>query len=126
MPRPDDIRRVVARAAEAFGHIDILVNNAGSARPGDFQKITDDDWRTDFELKFFGYMRMAREVMPRMAERRSGAIVNVIGTAGVRSTPGYVAGSVGNAGLMGLTRARGAGKESKAAPRGWRRARLRA
>ena len=39
---PADVKRFVARCVEAFGKIDILVNNAGSARPGDFQKITDD------------------------------------------------------------------------------------
>jgi 3-oxoacyl-[acyl-carrier protein] reductase len=105
LTRPDDIRRVVARAAEAFGHIDILVNNAGSARPGDFQKITDDDWRTDFELKFFGYMRMAREVMPRMALRRSGAIVNVIGTGALRPIAGYMVGGAANAALNHFTKA---------------------
>ena len=41
--KPEDVKRVVARGVEAFGKIDILVNNAGSARPGDFQKLTDDE-----------------------------------------------------------------------------------
>src|ERR1700693_1084111 len=69
---PEEIRRVVAKTISEFRRIDILVNNAGSARPADFLKISDDDWKLDFELKFFGYVRMAREVMARMAERKSG------------------------------------------------------
>jgi NAD(P)-dependent dehydrogenase (short-subunit alcohol dehydrogenase family) len=43
-----------------------------------------------------------------MRQRRSGAIVNVIGMAGERNTPGYIAGSSANAGLMAFTRALGA------------------
>ncbi len=31
---------------ERFGHVDILVNNAGSARTGEFQKISDEDWNS--------------------------------------------------------------------------------
>ena len=46
--KPEDVKRVGARCVEAFGKIDILVNNAGSARPGDFQKLTDDEWLARF------------------------------------------------------------------------------
>jgi NAD(P)-dependent dehydrogenase (short-subunit alcohol dehydrogenase family) len=102
---PDAIRRVVDRAVSDFGRIDILVNNAGSARPGDFQKISDDDWKLDFELKFFGYIRMAREAMARMAERKSGVIVNVIGTGGLIPSAGYMVGGAANAALNHFTKA---------------------
>jgi 3-oxoacyl-[acyl-carrier protein] reductase len=100
----DDIRRVARRCVEEFGRIDILVNNAGSARPGDFQKISDDDWHADFELKFFGYVRMAREVMPVMQAQRGGAIVNVIGTGGLRPSAGYMVGGAANAALNHFTK----------------------
>src|SRR5258708_29465278 len=84
--KPDDLKRVVARCVDAFGKIDILVNNAGSARPGDFQKLTDDEWLTDWNLKFFGYVRMAREVLAPMQRQGHGVVVNVIGTGGANST----------------------------------------
>lgn len=99
------IRRVVERATSEFGRLDILVNNAGSARPGDFQKISDDDWKLDFELKFFGYVRMAREAMAKMAEHRSGVIVNVIGTGGLVPSAGYMVGGAANAALNHFTKA---------------------
>jgi 3-oxoacyl-[acyl-carrier protein] reductase len=105
LTRLDDIRRVVERAGSAFGRIDILVNNAGSARPGDFMKLGDEEWHDDFELKFFGYVRMAREVMARMASGRNGVIVNVIGTGGLRPTAGYMIGGAANAALNHFTKA---------------------
>jgi 3-oxoacyl-[acyl-carrier protein] reductase len=102
---PAAIKSVVARAITEFGRIDILVNNAGSARPGDFEKISDDDWKLDFELKFFGYVRMAREAMARMAERKTGTIVNVIGTGGLMPSAGYMVGGAANAALNHFTKA---------------------
>src|ERR1700683_3030276 len=90
------IKRVIERAIAEFGRIDILVNNAGSARPGDFQKISDADWKLDFELKFFGYVRMAREAMAHMAQRKSDVIINVIGTGGLMPSAGYMVGGAAN------------------------------
>jgi len=105
LTRPDDIHRVVDEAVRAFGRIDILVNNAGSARPGDFLKLSDEDWRTDFDLKFFGYVRMAREVLPHMGREHRGVIVNVIGTGGLRPSAGYMVGGAANAALNHFTKA---------------------
>jgi 3-oxoacyl-[acyl-carrier protein] reductase len=105
LTRADDIHRVVDEAIRAFGRVDILVNNAGSARPGDFLKIADDDWHSDFELKFFGYVRMAREVMPHMAREHHGVVVNVIGTGGLRPSAGYMVGGAANAALNHFTKA---------------------
>ncbi len=102
---PAAVRKVIDRAISEFGRIDIRVNNAGSARPGDFQKISDDDWKLDFELKFFGYIRMAREAMAQMAERKSGVIVNVIGTGGLIPSAGYMVGGAANAALNHFTKA---------------------
>ena len=87
--------------------VDILVNNAGAIPAGTIEEVDDARWREAWDLKVFGFISLCRTHYPAMCRRRSGVIVNVIGTAGVRSTAGYVAGSVGNAGLMGLTRALG-------------------
>ena len=101
----DDLKRVVARCVDVFGKIDILVNNAGSARPGDFQKLSDDQWLEDWNLKFFGYVRMAREALAQMQRQRSGVIVNVIGTGGLIPTGGYMIGGSANAALNHFTKA---------------------
>ncbi len=81
------------------------MNNAGSARPGDFQKLTDAEWLEDWNLKFFGYVRMAREVLPAMQRQGHGVIVNVIGTGGLIPTGGYMVGGSANAALNHFTKA---------------------
>ena len=62
LTRGDQIETVVERCQAIYGGVDILVNNAGSTRPGEFLKLSDEAWMEDWSLKFFGYVRMAREV----------------------------------------------------------------
>src|ERR1043166_1613633 len=99
------IKDVVARCIEVFGRVDILVNNAGSARPGEFLKLPDEAWLDDWTLKFFGYMRMAREVLPHMQKRKSGVILNVIGTGALKPMGSYMIGGAANAALNHFTKA---------------------
>jgi 3-oxoacyl-[acyl-carrier protein] reductase len=110
------IRAVVARCAERFGRIDILINNAGSARPGDFLQLEDEAWTADWTLKFFGYVRMAREVFPHMQRQRRGVIINIIGTGGLNPRGSYMIGGAANAALNHFTKA----LADEAAPHGIR------
>ena len=93
--------------AEWAGELDILVNNAGAIPGGDLQKVDEQTWRRAWDLKVFGYVNLTRAVYARMKARRSGVIVNVIGSAGEKMDAAYIAGSTANAGLMAFTRALG-------------------
>jgi NAD(P)-dependent dehydrogenase (short-subunit alcohol dehydrogenase family) len=97
----------VQRLAEAAGPIDILVNNAGAIPPGTLAAVDNETWRRAWDLKVFGFISLCRCVYPAMAARGGGVIVNVIGAAGEKFPPGYIAGAAGNAALMGFTRALG-------------------
>jgi 3-oxoacyl-[acyl-carrier protein] reductase len=102
---PESIRRVVARCVERFGRIDILINNAGSARTGPFLELSDEAWLTDWMLKFFGYVRMAREVIPQMKANGGGVILNIIGAAALNPRATYAIGGAANAALNHFTKA---------------------
>jgi NAD(P)-dependent dehydrogenase (short-subunit alcohol dehydrogenase family) len=95
------------RLAQAAGPVDILVNNAGAIPQASLQEMDDAAWRAAWELKVYGFVNLTREVFRGMCERGSGVIVNVIGIAGERPLPHYVAGSMANAALMAMTRAMG-------------------
>lgn len=105
LTKGEDIKAVVARCLEAFGRVDILINNAGSARPGDFLKLPDEAWFEDWTLKFFGYMRMAREVFPHMQQQKNGVIINIIGTGALKPMGSYMIGGAANAALNHFTKA---------------------
>lgn len=86
---------------------DILVNNAGAIPSGSIRQVDEETWREAWDLKVFGFINLCRHAMADMGERGSGVIVNVIGGAGVKPTPGYIAGAGGNAALMAITQALG-------------------
>jgi 3-oxoacyl-[acyl-carrier protein] reductase len=97
----------VTALAQACGPVDILVNNAGAIPQAAIEDMDDAQWRAAWELKVYGFINLTREVFPVMKKRGSGVILNVIGIAGDRPLPAYVAGSMANAGLMAMTRALG-------------------
>ncbi len=98
-----------ARAlVEQCKNVDILVNNAGAIPGGDIHEITEDRWRDAWNLKVFGYQNMCRDMLMHMQQRGQGVVINIIGAAGEAHSPGYIAGTAGNASLMAMTRALGA------------------
>lgn len=99
----DTARRIV----EAVGHADILVNNAGAIPQGDLFGMTEPKWREAWDLKVFGYINATRAMLEKMYARKAGVVVNVIGLAGESFNYDYVAGTMGNAGIMAFTRAVG-------------------
>ncbi len=99
----DTARAVV----DAVGHADILVNNAGAIPQGDIFGMTEPKWREAWDLKVFGYVNATRAMLEKMYARKRGVVVNVIGLAGEAFNYDYVAGTMGNAGLMAFTRAVG-------------------
>jgi 3-oxoacyl-[acyl-carrier protein] reductase len=95
------------RVFQTFPDVDILVNNAGAIPGGNLDAVTEERWRTAWDLKVFGYINMTRRFYAQMRERRRGVIVNVLGAAGENPDFNYIAGSSGNASLMAFTRAMG-------------------
>ncbi|MCH9675306.1 MAG: SDR family NAD(P)-dependent oxidoreductase [Gammaproteobacteria bacterium] len=97
---------------EGCKDVEILVNNAGAIPAGDIHDVSEERWREAWDLKVFGYQNTCRAMLAHMRERGRGVIVNVVGAAGEAPTPGYIAGSAGNASIMAMTRALGATSRS--------------
>ncbi len=103
--RAEDIQGWVRATLRRFGGVDILVNNAGAAQGGAFLSLPDQVWLDSWQLKLFGYIRVAREVFPHLVARGGGRIVNVIGIAGVQPLENYMVGGAANAALLNFTKA---------------------
>ncbi|CAN5304024.1 SDR family oxidoreductase [soil metagenome] len=104
--KDDAVRAAVAAIHSDFGRIDVLVNSAaqpsGQARPPSLSEITDEMFWSDVNVKVMGYLRMAREIAPLMAEQGWGRIINISGL-GARQT-GVTVGSIRNVGVAALTK----------------------
>jgi 3-oxoacyl-[acyl-carrier protein] reductase len=95
------------RVFNTFPDVDILVNNAGAIPGGTIHDVDEKAWRAGWDLKVYGYVGLTRHYLAMMEKRQRGVIINVIGLGGERLDATYIAGAVGNAGLMAFTRAIG-------------------
>ena len=93
--------------ADAAGQVDVLINNAGAIPGGDLWQVGEDAWRDGWQVKVYGYIDLCRAIYPRMKEAGGGVILNNIGNGGENFDYRYIAGSTGNAALMGFSRALG-------------------
>jgi NAD(P)-dependent dehydrogenase (short-subunit alcohol dehydrogenase family) len=73
-----DVEAWVGRVEQELGPLDLLVNNAGiEGRAGALWEQAVEDWWHVFEVNVLGAMLCCRAVLPGMAERRAGRIVNI-------------------------------------------------
>ena len=97
MSKTEDVERAVDETINSLGRIDILVTCAGSSPGGLLEELTEDDWFSSLNLKFMGYVRACRAVLPRMQEQGSGTVVLVVGNDGLKPTYWETAAGVANA-----------------------------
>jgi NAD(P)-dependent dehydrogenase (short-subunit alcohol dehydrogenase family) len=103
LTRAEDAQRVVDATAARFGRIDVLVNNAGAAPGGEILDLTEEDWAQALQLKFMGYVRCMKAVLPYMIKQNGGRIVNIIGNDGVKPISVELSPSAANAADLAVT-----------------------
>jgi len=103
LTKPADAENFVAKAAAHFGRVDILVNNAGSAPGGVIATLSEEDWAQALQLKFMGYVRCMKHVLPHMQRQGGGRVVNLIGNDGVKPSYWEIAPGAANAAGHNLT-----------------------
>ena len=69
LTKPADAENFVKQAHAALGRIDILVNNAGSSPGGVLDFLTEEHWAQSLQLKFMGYVRCLKHVLPIMQKQ---------------------------------------------------------
>ena len=109
VPIPADLRKdadaknFIEQGHKALGRVDIMVNNAGSAAGGVIEHLTEDDWDKGLQLKFMGYVRCLRYVLPIMVKQGGGRVVNLIGNDGVKPSYWEICPGAANAAGQNLT-----------------------
>ena len=106
----ESVQEAFERIYADFGNVDILINNAGvwCHRDGGcrhfLETISDDDWKRIIDINLLGTFHCMRQVIPRMAERPYGRIVNLGSIAGNSGLPGAADYSAAKAAIIMLTK----------------------
>ena len=95
---------MVRETEASFGPIDILVNNAGVIQEKPFVETTEADWDFVVGTDLKGVFLCCRAVLPGMAARGSGCVINVASELGYLGRARYAPYCAAKAGVIGLTR----------------------
>src|ERR1700712_5219958 len=81
------VTAAIDKIIKAEGKIDVLVNNAGNGITGPLYAMPVDEAKKQFEVNFFGVVRVSSAVLPGMIERKQGLVINIGSLAGLFGLP---------------------------------------
>jgi NAD(P)-dependent dehydrogenase (short-subunit alcohol dehydrogenase family) len=99
------VHDLVEQTAAALGGLDIVVNNAGAAHPGNFETLTDEDWRGDLDVKLFSQIRCTREALPYLRASSAPRVININSVYARYPDPAFFATTVNRAACLNLSKA---------------------
>ncbi|KAG9451639.1 hypothetical protein H6P81_011604 [Aristolochia fimbriata] len=73
----ESIRNVANRVMDEFGRIDVVVNNAAVQCVGPLAEVPLSAFQCTFDTNVYGPLRVIQTVVPHMAIRKKGKIINV-------------------------------------------------
>ncbi|MBJ3777224.1 SDR family NAD(P)-dependent oxidoreductase [Acuticoccus mangrovi] len=102
----DALAAAVATARERLGGVDILVNNAGVIEPiARLGESDPDAWDRLLDVNVKGVYHGLRAVLPEMAVRGTGVVINISSGAATAVLEGWSAYCASKAAVLSLTRA---------------------
>jgi len=98
--------KFVADVLAEHGHVDILVNNAGRSIRRAISSSYDrfHDFERTMQLNYFGALRLIMGVLPKMAERHRGHIINISSIGVLTNSPRFSAYVASKAALDAFSR----------------------
>src|SRR6201993_120990 len=100
-----DIVKAIDFVAATYGRLDVAFNNAGVEMLGPLDQVTEEQYRSTFDINVWGVLNSMKHEIPAMLKTGGGAIVNtssVAGHVGMGQVSIYTASKHG---VEGLTKA---------------------
>lgn len=95
--------KVALEADDAFGGLDVLVNNAAVPKRRRVPDLSPDEVEAVMRVNYLSPVRMTLALLPKMAERGRGMVVNVSSLAGRLGVPAEAAYSASKFALCGFS-----------------------
>ena len=101
----DEVKDAVNYVFDKFGKIDILINNAGISKIAPLEATTDEIWDSTIDINLKGTFNCMKAVLPLMAQRGYGKVINMSSQSGMQGNAQYSAYCASKFGIRGLTQA---------------------
>jgi 2-hydroxycyclohexanecarboxyl-CoA dehydrogenase len=98
------VQAMADRVVQQFGRVDILVNNAGWDKASPFVDSDPADWDRAIAINLYGVLHTCKAVLPLMAARGGGAVVNLGSDAGRVGSSGEAVYSAAKGGVIAFTK----------------------
>lgn len=99
------VEAMVKTCLDRFGRVDILVNNVGGSAHGGPGEMSEEVWDAQVDHNLKSVFLTLKYVLPVMERQKSGAVVNIASTSGLRWTgAAQVAYAATKAGVIQLSR----------------------
>jgi NAD(P)-dependent dehydrogenase (short-subunit alcohol dehydrogenase family) len=99
------VAATVAACLKRYGRIDVLVNNVGGSAAGGPVEMTEEVWDSQVDSNLKSVFLTCKHVLPVMEKQKSGAIINLASTSGIRWTGSAQVGyAATKAGVIQLSR----------------------
>ena len=83
----NDMIGLVALALEHYGRLDVMVNNAGVCQLGRIDDLDVEGWEEMIDINLKGVLYGMAAAIPVFMTQKSGHIVNIISTSGIKIVP---------------------------------------
>jgi NAD(P)-dependent dehydrogenase (short-subunit alcohol dehydrogenase family) len=99
------VTAMVKACVDRFGRIDVLVNNVGGSARGGPVEMTEEVWDAQVDYNLKSVFLTCKHVLPVMERQKSGSIINMASTSGIRYTGAAQVGyAATKAGVIQLSR----------------------
>jgi len=84
LSKPQGTAKVAKEVFAKFGAVDILVNNLGGSETpgGGFAALTDTDWEETIQTNLLAPVRLDKEFLPLMLDKKAGVIIHIASIQG--------------------------------------------
>ncbi len=83
----DQVRRAIEQIMDREKHIDVVINNAGFGISGAIEYTDTEEAKRQFDVNFFGMVRVNHAVLPIMRKQGYGRIINMSSVAAPIAIP---------------------------------------
>lgn len=100
----DQIREMIKKTEEKWGHVDVLINNAGIQYVSPIEDFPIEKWNAIMGINLTAAFVLSQAVWKGMKNRKFGRIINIASAHGLRASEFKVAYVAAKHGIVGMTK----------------------